>query len=286
MKEVSDKLIEKIAQAVEIVYDPYGLKKAQRDFTSIFIKDLANNNDLPIDERMALIQEYEFLLKKNKNRKKIIQDTSPYLNEGAQPKAVDDSWVVNFWDKSGTISDSFFQDLWSRILAEEVNNPKTVSKKLLHNLSLMSKKDANNFLNLSRFCFYDKKQNIAHPIIFIKEHAGDYSHSKITTKVLNELEQYSLIETNYETGFAFNNKKVLCYQNYIVELRGKRIHVGNVRLTEDGQKLFKIIDKKNNSQIFEYTIEQLQYNNTSVQVTNKYSGTNYGSQKEDDKILI
>ena len=94
--------------------------------------------------------------------------------------------------------------------------------------------------------------------------------------MLKELELFSLIETNYETGFAFEKKKVFTYQNRIIEVKKDRIEAGNVKLTEDGQRLYKIIGKRERSEIFEYTIERLQYRDCSIKITKdetKFGGT-------------
>lgn len=271
MSEVKElvvtKMVEKIFSAVEVIIDPYGLKEGQKNLTKSIFDNLAQDDELTIEEKMAVAQEYRFLLKKNKNRKRIINEAQKYVEETANPAEVDDSWIVNFWEKSGTVSDDKLQDLWSRILAAEVNFPRTVSKRLLHNLSLMSAVDAQNFMNLARFCFQDKYNNISHPIIYIKDNSIVYKNSRITTEVLNELEQFSLIQTNYESGFAFKRKKVLLYRNSLIELSGENIPVGNVRLTEDGQKLLSIIERSENAQILEYTIERLQYSGCLINIT-------------------
>ncbi len=271
MKEINEKLIEKISEAVGIIYDPYGLKKGQREFTKVLYEKTANRDDLSLEEQMALIQEYKFLLSKNKNRGTIVKKAYEHLKDTAEPNAVDNSWIFNFWDKAGTISDDTLQDIWGKILANQVNEPNSISKRLLHNLSLMSKQDAENFSNLARFCFDDYKDDIAHPLIFIKDHSKTYANSRITTNMLKELELFSLIETNYETGFAFEKKKILRYQNQIVEIEKDRIEAGNVRLTEDGQRLYRIIGKKERNDIFDYTIERLQYNNCDVKITRNKS---------------
>ncbi len=276
MKEINEKLIEKISEAVGIIYDPYGLKKGQREFTKVLFEKTANRDDLSLEEQMALIQEYKFLLSKNKNRGAIVKKAYKHLKDTAEPNDVDNSWIFNFWDKSGTVSDEALQDIWGKILANQVNDPNSISKRLLHNLSLMSKQDADNFSNLARFCFDDYKDDIAHPLIFIKDHSKTYANSRITTDMLKELELFSLIETNYETGFAFEKKKVFTYQNRIIEVKKDRIEAGNVKLTEDGQRLYKIIGKRERSEIFEYTIERLQYRDCSIKITKdetKFGGT-------------
>ena len=187
------------------------------------------------------------------------------MQESASPNSVDDSWIVNFWDKAGTVSNEMFQNLWSRILAEEVNNPNTVSKRLIHNLSLMSVSDANNFMNLSKFCFLDKvDNNISQPIIYIKEDPDFYAAYGIYSYVLKELEQFSLIETNYDTGFIFRNRKILYYSGTTLDINAPRIPIGNVRLTSDGQKLLSITSESPRDKILDYTIEKLQYKQCEI----------------------
>lgn len=259
MGEIKNKLIEKFSNAVGMLYDPKGIKKGEREFTEVFFKQTAERDDLSIDEKMALIQEYKFLISRNNNKKAIIQRSESYLKETANPGALDNSWILTFWEKSATITDDFLQDIWGQVLAQEVNAPKTISKRLLHNLSLMSVSDARNFMNLARFCFDDIKDGSGHPLLYIKEHAHTYSRSRITTNILKELELFSLIEVNYEPGFVYEQKKILKYKTHTIEIESAKIKAGNVRLTEDGQQLYRVVCKRENEQIFEYTIELLQY---------------------------
>ncbi len=265
---VGDKLIEKISDAVGILYDPYGIKGAYRNFVKKLLQEVGEDATLSYAEKIGLVQEISVLLKKNKNRHKIIGGAQPLLKETSQPESMDESWIVSFWDKCGSVSDDNFQSMWSQILAQEVNEPSTISKRLLHNFSLMSTTDANNFINLAKFCFIDKyDNNIAQPIVYIKEDPDFYASQGIYSHVLKELELFSLIETNYDTGFAFNKKKVLSYMGNTLEITASRIPIGNVRLTIDGQKLLSIITKTTKERILDYTVEKLQYKNCDVKVS-------------------
>lgn len=64
---------------------------------------------------------------------------------------------------------------------------------------------------------------------------------------------------------------MLTYKNHVVEIKKEGIDAGNVRLTEDGQRLYKIIGKREQDKIFEYTIERLQYRNCNINITRKES---------------
>ena len=273
MNLISEKLIDKISSVLDIIYDPFGLKKGQRDFTNALFNKIANCEDLNIniEERMAVINEYKLLLLKNKNRKNIVEKACENLKDNASPSSIDNSWLLNFWDKSGTITDVNLQEIWGKVLAQQANMPNSISKRLLHNLFLMSKNDADNFSILASFWFDDNKYNIAHPLVFIKNHPVAYKNWGLTTDILNELASFSLIETNYETGFAFESQREFFYKNYSITVKKEHFKehfsVGNVRLTEDGQKLYKIIDKYKQEKILEYTIERLLYRNCYVDIT-------------------
>lgn len=122
----------------------------------------------------------------------------------------------------------------------------------------MSSADAMNFTNIARFCFDDSKDDLQHPLIFVKEHPKAYAKSDITPKMLNELEHFSLLEIDYSSGFCFEKKKVLRYKHHVIDIRGEHIKCGNVCLTEDGQKLIKNVSCIKKEQIFEFTLDTLQ----------------------------
>lgn len=267
--KVGKLLVEKIAGAIGILYDSHGFKEGDRTFSKMMVEKIMQDESLSVEEKAFVWNEYKYNITKNKNRKDILEKAQPHLTESANPNEMSDDWILDYWEKIGKIVMEEFQELWARLLAEEANYPGTVSKRLLHNMFLMSKQDVENFMNLTRFCFFDKKEDMIHPIIFIKEDSVAYKRTRVTTEVLRELEQFSLIEVDYTTGFSFHNKKDLMYTNHYIELKASRIFVGNVRLTADGQKLFKIVDKRNNDQILSYTIQKLQYHGCDVKVISK-----------------
>lgn len=262
---VANNLIDKISQAIGWVANIQTDKKKARN---LFIKEIENSDLSPLDKASRIAMNRK-IIKEYCNQTNIVQNALKDLEKSARPDLMDEDWVAQFMDKARLVSNEEFQIIWGRILAEEANQPNTISKRLLHNLSLMTSEDANNFLNLGRFCFLDKNNQIFHPIIYIKKHASDYANSNINTNMLNDLEQFSLIETNYDAGFVFYRKKVLVYCNTVIEVKGNRIPVGNVKLTSDGQKLMRLISKKDNSQILEYTIEKLQYFGSEIN-TSRY----------------
>lgn len=245
--------------------DPHNMGEvAMKGFDKV-IGNMADDSSIPYGKRMSFCaQLYEH--RKMKNVSEIISKTLKEVEDVERIEEMDEDWLFDYLNKATCISSEMFQNLWAKILNEEIKEPNTISRRLLHNLYLMNKNDAQNFLELSRFCFYDRYEDLVHPLIYIRGHEGEYANSRITTEMLKEMEQFSLIETNYDTGFAFTNKKYLIYTNHSIVIRASKIPAGNVRLTKDGQKLFKIIEKINSNQILEYTISRLQHENCIVEI--------------------
>ena len=128
----------------------------------------------------------------------------------------------------------------------------------------MGKDNAETFMNLSRFCFYDYKTNEAIPIVFLRANPGAYKNSNIVVDNLKELEQLSLIECNFEGEYIFKKRKILKYTNYTIDIQAPIIPAGNIRLTNDGRALFNMIEKRNNDQILEYTLMHWEYKKCTV----------------------
>ena len=274
-EELVVSVVNKICDAVgfvvqDMIWDPTGLKRARKNSADTYLKNVLDS-DISYEEKQVLIQEFKLMFKKSDNRKAIINSSFSDIQDRSNPQKVENGWLFDFWDKSGSISTEKLQKLWGKVLAQEINTPNTVSKKLLHNLSIMSYQDALNFMNLCRFCFEDTFKDLAYPFVYIKGRKKTYGNLKITTDILKELEQFSLIEINYETGFCFENKIKISYGRYDAIILAKKIPAGNVKLTTDGQVLYKIVKElsesnRNKLQIFEYVIEHLQSQKCNIEI--------------------
>lgn len=251
-------ILNKIKSEYENWKDPYGIDSLSKDgFKNIFLQIL-NDPDYDYSDKFLFVSKvYSF--NRQKNLSDIITGCIPFLEKELGSSDIDEDWIIDFYDKASKISSNDFKIIWSKILAEEFNKPQSISKRLLHNIFIMSKKDAENFINLSRFCFYDVNSDEVYPIIFLREHPNAYKKSNITVDILKELEHLALIECDFESGFVLKREtryieKSLIYTNHRIEILADKIKLGNVRLTTDGKKLFDIIEKHNNNLILDYTV--------------------------------
>lgn len=258
--EVIKALFDKISNALGWLDDPHGIKPILDNNFGIVLNQVAIDPELPFSNKFLFLSQ-AIDARKAKNMTDIIIKALPLLEDNANPKDLDDDWIMDYFDKASKIQSDDLKYVWGQILAEEVNKPNSISKRLLHNLFLMSRNDANNFIKLSQFCFYEWHSNKVFPIVFIKGYEDTYSKYGLTTGALKELENLFLIDLNYDSGFAFKKEMTLRYTNHIITLQPRaenvKIHFGHVRLTSDGEALFNIIDKQNNDQIFEFTFKEL-----------------------------
>ena len=200
------------------------------------------------------------------------------VSETSKSKEVEEDWFSFFFDKVELISDEKAQQLWSRILAGEVNSPGTFQYSLLHALSIMSKTQAELFCNIARFCMYEFQGEEVHPLLFISANASAYMSSKITASQLKELENLGLIQCNFNSEYVFlNKKKVFRYGNKVIEVFGDpnnndKIKAGNVVFTYNGKTLFGIVGeehKRYRTDILDFTITKLQRRNCKVVLNGK-----------------
>ncbi len=142
-KPVSDlgiALIEKIASAGYKLYEPRHIKrvaKAEAKAAEIEAKSQIEITDL---ERRAIRRWIGEEGQYQKNMEDTAAKAIPQLNEDADPNAIDDDWIVKFFNKNRLVSDEKIQDLWANILAGEANCAGSYSPKTLTTFADMNKK--------------------------------------------------------------------------------------------------------------------------------------------------
>ncbi len=190
----------------------------------------------------------------------------------AEKKDYDFDWFVRFYDYACNISNEDMQKIWSKVYAGEIRNPRSNSITLLHALSMMQQEQAINFHTLSRFALMDISGNLAHPLLFVSTNVERYKSEGITDLSLKELERLNLLECNFNNEYVFEKKKVLKMENKIITVYGtpsskNKIKAGNVKFTNDGQRLYAILDKDvkgYNSNILEFIIRKFKNRNCQI----------------------
>jgi uncharacterized repeat protein (TIGR03899 family) len=103
-------------------------------------------------ERIAHIEERRQL-----NIERIIAAAIPELPNKVSPKSVDPDWIAAFFDQCKDVSTEHMQQIWARMLAGEVANPGTFSRRTLLIVQSMTKSEAESFTQFCSLTFeFDK----------------------------------------------------------------------------------------------------------------------------------
>ena len=164
LAEPATALIEKLADAGYILYEPKHVKevaKAKAEAAIIQAEAEIEITDMRKRAARRWIEE-ETQFQKN------IEDTTTkafnQLNEDADPHAIDDDWIVKFFDKCRLVSDDKMQDLWASILAGEANCAGSYSPKTLTTIADMDQKAVILFNTFCSLCVV----NLEDPNAFLK----------------------------------------------------------------------------------------------------------------------
>jgi hypothetical protein len=237
-------LIEKIAGAAGVVYEPHQIvraAKAEKEAERLRTESQIETSDL---RRRAFYRIREEEAKRQRNIEEITRQALPQVSENARPEDVEDDWIINFFDKCRLISDSEMQGLWSRILAGEANSPGSYSKRTVNFLSSLGKDEAHLFTKLCIFgCVVQEVKDFT-PLIYETE-ATIYRKHGIHYSSLSHLESIGLITFGAMYGYSRLHLPKKIPVHYYGELTmlefpkasGNTMNIGYLELTRIGREL-------------------------------------------------
>lgn len=189
-------------------------------------------------------------------------------NEIPSNDIADSSWILSFIDYAKNISDEQIQNLWSKILADEINSPGSFSLRTLELLKQISKSEAELFAEFCSYLLFIEGSSL-YPCYFIDTYGSH--QNRFITRVFNKKERILLAELGlvnfiediffsfrYEQfhSIIYNDKKIgVIYKGK--ERRGapeeiKTIICGH-QLTRSGNELYKLCSKTFHHDFFENT---------------------------------
>ncbi|WP_184549186.1 DUF2806 domain-containing protein [Mucilaginibacter sp. FT3.2] len=152
------KLVEVVSAGIGTLYKPkamrneaeakaYELEVMSRAEAKSSIIKLEVEQDIASRVRSRL---YHQEISRQHNLDNIIDNSIIYLNEEVSEDPIDDDWRTRFFNKAQDIKSEEVQKIWSKILANEINTPGTVSLRTLDVLSNVSMSDAKLFTKLCK----------------------------------------------------------------------------------------------------------------------------------------
>ena len=256
----ADTLIKKVSNAVGGLFAPYQIKRiAKAEVEAALIKKQSAIEITDLHRRAV-----HRWIKEEAQRQKNIEDVTaralPKLNENAKPDSIEDDWLVNFFNKSRSVSDKEIQELWSRILAGEANVPGTYSKRTVNLLSGLDKAEADLFTRLCGFVWVIGGQRM--PLVFGHE-AKIYNRHRINFTSLSHLDSIGLIQFGQMMGLGMSlptRSSVAYYYGrpltLVLPQGDESLSVGTVMLTRTGQELLPLCSSKPVKGFWEYVKEQ------------------------------
>lgn len=289
-------LIEKIASGGYIVYEPTRIKRlAKAEAKAALIQAESDIEIADLKRRTAhRIIEEETLYQKN--MEDITAKAINQVNDDADPVAMDDDWIIKFFDKCRLITDDKMQDLWASILAGEANRAGSYSPKTLTTLADMNQKSLmlfNTFCSLCLVSLDDPRLFLASPSNFkirdtrvpimtggfgdmvnLQYIKGSEEIAQISESIyqgygfgLNEfqlLSEHNLIKDSVPmeyTNFWYNNELwgiLNPSSNQVLTLEDyKKIIISGYALTSVGKELFHITKRNSPTGYFEKITEFL-----------------------------
>ncbi len=271
IKDISNSIVEKSENIFEWLNEP---KEESRQY---LLKIVEEDSNLTEQEKASLIYNSRKFTREYANSKKIYEQAKKQFNTHGYENNIDDDWLHFFFDKAGKVSNESMQIIWSKLLAGEFNKPGSISRKLMHIISIMDVHSAKSFQTFSLYIFerygllrtYDTKAAIIPDGFHINSFdfllkveqwlsLAGYSNYKdlaleltMNTGELNSLENLGLVQRIPDSNcgipliYSLEDSKVV----YIKPLDNDELPLGQYSLTQEGNQLYNILNINGNSAV-------------------------------------
>lgn len=231
------------------------IKSGLAEYRADYLVLASNYENNPITVGSSLIQQQQFI--ENKNVAQCLEEALNYLastpDNDVNEIPISETFFNKWFNFSKEVSDAELQNLWGKLLSEEVKTPESINYLVLNTFSLMSKKHLDTFIKLIPYTafgwliFYDKKTAINE----IFEGVSNQDLQELQDlKIIKEINQ-SLSTTYPLSHCLYDDKKTYYFSkghngDYVLFLHSdvdEEISVTAYALTSIGQKLLEISEK-------------------------------------------
>ena len=260
LSKPANTLVKKISDAVGGVFAPWQMKRMARAEAEAALVKQASDIEITDLHRRAVHRWVEEEAQQQANIEDVTARALPQLTPAARPNAIENDWIVNFFDRSRIVSDDQMQELWSRVLAGEANVPGTYSRRTVNFLSDLDKNEAELFAKLCGFVW---QVGDLVPLVFDVE-SEIYNRSGINFGTLSHLDSIGLINFDSLAGFQkIKLPRTFSAYYYGQPLRldlpekfDNELDLGHVLLTRIGKELAPISGSKRMEGFWDYVRER------------------------------
>lgn len=251
MGSVAEKVIDKVSNAVGWMVIPKANKQYQLEAEEYLIEQIKNDKNMSELAKAATISKVRKLIRDYQNQHNILSIALNSLENSAKPEKIDDDWLKYFFDGAKNISRESMAIIWGKVLAKEFNVPGSVSKSLIHILSIIEYREAVAFQKLANFTVMIEDR--PYPIIFDNKFDEIYSKYGLRQEDIFILEDIGLLQKSV-LGYGSHPEQdtKLKYFDFEIDIAGlENIAVGNIILSRAGEELMSIITDKTKIEKFE-----------------------------------
>ena len=151
---VANTFVTKVFNAVGILFAPTGIVRAARAEVEADKIRAVGRIEISVIEHRAL----ERMVREQGKIQENIESITEKANHKLPPDitaetvaALDDEWIVNFFDKCRLVSNPEMQELWASILARQATQSGSFSKRTIEIVSTLERQDAESFAKLGGF---------------------------------------------------------------------------------------------------------------------------------------
>lgn len=192
-------------------------------------------------------------------------------NSGSKDKKFNFDWFIRFYEAVGDIGDEEMQDIWAKILADEVRCPGNYSLRTIETLKNLTATEAKVFQKISKYALYSNKH------LYIPNEKDFLDSQNIPFEDLMKLEDCGLlrmqpfltITSSLVKGISncllANTKKYVVIASNSSGIQQKiELHIYS--FTEAGKELYKVANTDPDKKfIFEYA-KYLANNNPTCEI--------------------
>jgi Protein of unknown function (DUF2806) len=199
---------------------------------------------------MRFLQEQ---FNKQENLESIGAGAIPLLEAGARPREIEKSWLFRFSSCAEFASEEGLRKLWSKILASEANQPKTISFRTLELVKLLSQDDAKLIEKISEFIFEGDTEGV---LIKCSANTNDViKEIGLAFLQIKHLENIGILNPDPTVILTYKPKEthILRYGNEsysFVNVKDSPINIGVILLSLEGFEILKILSKNRSGSYF------------------------------------
>lgn len=261
LSKPTEKLFDIINKALGKCAAPFFIKKiadANAYELSVMQETLKNNKaEITIErngtkihltnepEKIVLNSIFEKEAQKLENQSKIIKNTAEILEtkESVSEEPLDSDWITRFFKITEDITNEEMQNLWSKILADEIERPNSYSLRTLETLKNLSSKEAILFSHFVKICCFPGRKT---KLITIND--SDFLNKyNITLEDMQLLEELNLVNSLLGFNIHPHTDCHLIYCDKLILIKNNsnsKIYFPVYTLTTIGQEISTIIEKE------------------------------------------